>query len=401
MKFSFKLREPKANTPTNIYFTVFFKQEKKSLIYSTDKKIHPNDWDFEHNTPKNKQLTYHTSSYNQSIKNELNKISSFFIEIVATYEKLNQKLTSKNLKDELDEKLNRKFSNSNNFFEVYDEFLNLKKNDFTENGVSTSTYNRYKYFKKNLLDFQEHTKRKISFEAINYTFYNDFLKYCIEIKKQSANTLHRNIGLFKTFLHWSLKNKKMNNNLFLEFKKPKRQPTTEIALNINQVTEIYNFDLSENKRLEKVRDLFLIGCLTGQRFSNYSNFNKKDIVNNSILVPDCKNPEKLLSIPLLKVTKEILEKYDYNLPKISNQKFNSYLKEICTIVGINKKVTHHIARKTFASTVLLYNDVPMEIVSELLGHSNMTITQESYGKVVQKKVSEEMNKLKLKISKNH
>jgi integrase/recombinase XerD len=111
--------------------------------------------------------------------------------------------------------------------------------------------------------------------------------------------------------------------------------------------------------------------------------------------------QRQISIPILPKAQEIIEKYttDNNLvfPSISNQKFNSYLKEIADILGIEKRLSHHIARKTFASTVLLYNDVPMEIVSELLGHSNMVITQESYGKVVQKKVSEEMKKLKLKI----
>jgi integrase/recombinase XerD len=115
--------------------------------------------------------------------------------------------------------------------------------------------------------------------------------------------------------------------------------------------------------------------------------------------------QRQISIPVLPKAQEIIEKYatDSNriFPSISNQKFNSYLKEIADIIGIEKRLTHHIARKTFASTVLLYNDVPMEIVSELLGHSNMVITQESYGKVVQRKVSEEMKKLKLKISKNH
>ena len=68
------------------------------------------------------------------------------------------------------------------------------------------------------------------------------------------------------------------------------------------------------------------------------------------------------------------------LPAISNQKINSYLKEIVEIVGINKKLTHHTARKTFATTILLYNDVPMEVVSKLLGHSSMAVTQKHYAK---------------------
>ena len=83
-------------------------------------------------------------------------------------------------------------------------------------------------------------------------------------------------------------------------------------------------------------------------------------------------------------------------PRISNQRYNSYLKEIAAIIGIDKMLTKHLARKTFASTVLLYNDVPMEIVSELLGHSSMKITQDSYGKIVEKKVSLEMERLKLR-----
>jgi integrase len=89
---------------------------------------------------------------------------------------------------------------------------------------------------------------------------------------------------------------------------------------------------------------------------------------------------------------------------ISNQRFNSYLKEIAPILGIEKRLTTHTARKTFASTVLLlllllYNDVPMEIVSKLLGHSSISITEDSYGKVVQKKVSEQMSRLNEKLNK--
>jgi integrase/recombinase XerD len=112
--------------------------------------------------------------------------------------------------------------------------------------------------------------------------------------------------------------------------------------------------------------------------------------------------QRQISIPILPKAHEIIDKYliDSNsvFTAISNQKFNAYLKEIATITKIDKRITHHTARKTFASTVLLYNDVPMEIVSELLRHSNITITQESYGKVVQKKVSEAIKNLAEKIN---
>jgi len=74
------------------------------------------------------------------------------------------------------------------------------------------------------------------------------------------------------------------------------------------------------------------------------------------------------------------------LPRISIQKFNSYLKEIAELIGINKILFHHLARRFFATTVLLFNDMSMEIVSALLGHSAMSITQDSYAKIVNKKI---------------
>ena len=155
------------------------------------------------------------------------------------------------------------------------------------------------------------------------------------------------------------------------------------------------------KRLAQVRDMFVFCCYTGLAYAEMSNLSKEHLVigfdGNTWIQMFRQKTNTSVSVPLLNKAKEILEKYNNNnelLPVITNQKFNSYLKEIAVIVGIAKRLTHHIARKTFASTVLLYNDVPMEIVSELLGHSSMKITQDSYGKVVQKKISLEMERLK-------
>jgi len=105
---------------------------------------------------------------------------------------------------------------------------------------------------------------------------------------------------------------------------------------------------------------------------------------------------------LLPKARELIDKYalvnsEVVFDVFSNQRYNSYLKEIASILGITKRLTTHTARKTFASTVLLYNDVPMEIVSQLLGYSCITITEDSYGKIVQKKVSEQMKILNDKL----
>ena len=154
-------------------------------------------------------------------------------------------------------------------------------------------------------------------------------------------------------------------------------------------------------RLQLVKDLFIFCCYTGLAYHEMSNLKKEHIIKgfdgNEWIQMKREKTGKIISVPLLPKAKAVLDKYDevvdYALPRFSNQKINSYLKEIAEIVGINKPISHHMARKTFASTVLLYNDVPMEIVSELLGHSSMKITQEYYGKVIQKRVSEEMERL--------
>jgi integrase len=114
--------------------------------------------------------------------------------------------------------------------------------------------------------------------------------------------------------------------------------------------------------------------------------------------------QKNIAVPILPKAQELIDKYADTDSKfvfnvVSNQRYNSYLKEIASILGIEKRLTTHTSRKTFASTVLLYNDVPMEIVSQLLGHSSITITEDSYGKVVQKKVGEQMMKLNDKLNK--
>ena len=89
---------------------------------------------------------------------------------------------------------------------------------------------------------------------------------------------------------------------------------------------------------------------------------------------------------------------EYVQPRISNQKVNSYLREIAEVVGIDKKLTHHTARKTFATTILLYNDVPIEVVSKLLGHSDISVTQRSYAQVMNRNISNHIGRLEKKLS---
>lgn len=161
-----------------------------------------------------------------------------------------------------------------------------------------------------------------------------------------------------------------------------------------------------SKRLERVQDLFIFCCYTGLAFHEMSRLKPEHIIkgfDESLWIQMKREKTgKSIAIPLLPKAIQLIEKYRDGsplvFPSLSNQKFNSYLKEIALKLEINKNISHHTARKTFASTVLLYNDVPIEIVSELLGHSSIKITQDYYGKIVNKAVSTAMNNLSIKLA---
>jgi len=185
--------------------------------------------------------------------------------------------------------------------------------------------------------------------------------------------------------------------------KPAKEKKTLVYLDSDELQELENYSFHQD-RLSQVRDMFVFCCYTGLAYQEMANLRtahiKEGFDGMKWIRMERQKTGSPIAIPLLPKALEILDEYqneDEVLPVISNQKFNSYLKEITAVIGISKRVTHHVARKTFATTVLLYNDVPMEVVSELLGHSKLTITQEHYAKVVQKKVSEKMRDLGKKL----
>jgi integrase len=179
----------------------------------------------------------------------------------------------------------------------------------------------------------------------------------------------------------------------------------EIVFLTNEELKKLEEQTFEIKRIQVIKDCFVFCCYTGLAFNEMSNLKKEHLVKGPDGMDWIKikrqKTNKTVSIPILPKAQNIIDKYssdsEYVLPVTSNARFNGYLKEIADVVGITKNLTHHMARRTFASTVLLYNNVPMEIVSELLGHTKLQTTQQSYGKIVQKKVGEEMRRLNEKL----
>lgn len=397
MNYTFKLKQPNGTKETLIYFRSFFNNESKNFIYSTGEKIKPIEWDFEGRQPNDLNGRTKRAEIHRSVKMQLDRYSSFFTEIVNRYKNINEELTVDILKQRFDEKF-KKITVKSDFFRIYQEFLDEKENDYTGNSISNSTLKRYKCNKNLLEGFESNSKVKITLGKFDNKLYNKFLKYCIEEKKHSANTLHRNVGLLKTFLLWALNKKYTYNNNFIAFKKPAKFTTDEIALNYEQVELIYNYNLSENKRLEKVRDLFVFGCTTGMRFGNYSTISRSDVDGNFIRVIDLKSKSKNLAIPLNSISKSILEKYDYNLPSITNQKMNEYIKEVFKKLEFTDeikktmkygdelvdqkaefwtRISSHTARRSFI-TIMKNKRVPDKVIMSYTGHTSLEVFNAYY-----------------------
>lgn len=243
---------------------------------------------------------------------------------------------------------------------------------------------------------------KYQFKKTDYEFADLNLKFLVDYefflkteKNLSQVTINKTIQRFRRIVRIAISEDHLDKEPFLMYK-VKRSKKEVVFLTPEELDKLEKHQFAQ-QRLQQVKDMFVFCCYTGLAFNEMSKLEHKHIVigfdGHKWIKINREKTKKLVSVPILFKATIAIERYcsenaPFILPRISNQKFNSYLKEIAEVLGIEKKLTHHIARKTFATTVLLYNDVPMEIVSELLGHSKVTVTQEYYAKVVQKKVSD-------------
>lgn len=255
-------------------------------------------------------------------------------------------------------------------------------------------------------------KRKVNdvrLKQLNYAFVTDFEHFLRNYRDSKKNLLLGNNGVmkhlerFKKMLNLAVKLEWMDKNPFnqfqLKYNKYDRQFLDEEELEQLESTEM------GNERLERIRDCFVFSCYTGLSYVDVKELNSNNIVKgidgNHWISTKREKTDKPVKVPLLPKAREILEKYmqcpemenkEGLLPISSNQKTNAYLKEIADSCDIDKNLTFHVARHTFATTVMLSNGVPIETVSKLLGHSKLSTTQ-IYARVVESKISEDIGNL--------
>lgn len=263
---------------------------------------------------------------------------------------------------------------------IYSE---LKRRDPS---LSVLEYN--KSFLRRLEDFG---KIKV-FADLTYKNLLDFDEYLRQFIKSSP-TLYKRHSLFKGYINEAIKRGLCKSNPYDLFKISKGKSKKPVFLTPDEIDCIYLFEF-DNPKIDRVRELFLFQCYTGMSYADTQLFNSEYIVEldgyKVIRSNRKKTDESFISL-LLPEAERVLKKFDYKLPKISNQKYNDYLKIVGEYVGLTKKLTSHVARHTFA-TYLLNKSIPIETVSRALGHSNLKQTQH-YAKMLGKKVVDDMKKL--------
>jgi len=285
--------------------------------------------------------------------------------------------------------------------EVYDmHSLRIKK--LIGIDIKDVTYKKYLESGKHLQDFIKHKfkQKDIKLKALRSSFIDDYVYFLKVEKKFQQSTLNKAVQRFRKVIKYAIAEDYLAKNPFMLYR-PKTIKKPVVFLSPEQLKKLEETTFSI-VRIQQIKDMFVFCCYTGLGFSEMKNLKKQQITvefDGELWINiNRQKTKKNFKVPLLPKAKAIMEQYkndsEYVFPSVSNTHFNAYLKEIANVVGIEFNLTHHIARKTFASTVLLFNDVPMEIVSKLLGHSKLQTTQDHYGKVVESRISKEMERLK-------
>ena len=276
---------------------------------------------------------------------------------------------------------------------------------------SPATLERYKTSLEHTRSFIQwkYNKEDLEITKLDFDFVTDYEFWLKSVRKCNHNTAIKYISNFRKIVNRCIRSGWLTKDPFLGFKMTKRE-VERTALSKQEIQAICDKTfLSE--RLTQVRDIFLFCCYTGLAYADIKKLKRSEIAigidGEKWIFTSRQKTETASRIPLLPTSIAIMERYNHHpqcsnedrlLPVLSNQKMNSYLKEIADTCGIEKKFTFHIARHTFATTVTLSNGVPIETVSKMLGHKNLRTTQH-YAKIIDRKVSDDMLQLKEKLLK--
>jgi site-specific recombinase XerD len=298
---------------------------------------------------------------------------------------------------------------SKTIMEVF-QYHNDQMKSLVGKEYSFGTHERYATALNHTKEFIEYKYNVSDFpiKQVNHEFITEYEYFLKAVRKCSHNTAIKYLTNFKKIMRICLGNGWIDKDPFINYRFRLNEVEREI-LHEHEIQAIAD-KVFATSRLEQVRDIFLFCCFTGLAYSDVKKLTKDHVIigidgERWIKVNRTKTDTRS-SIPILPSAQAILDKYVNHpkccadkklLPVSSNQKMNDYLKEIAAVCEIEKNITFHIARHSFATTVTLQNDVPIESVSKMLGHKSIRTTQH-YAKVLDKKVGNDMALLKEKMN---
>ncbi|MDY4626396.1 MAG: site-specific integrase [Prevotella sp.] len=268
-------------------------------------------------------------------------------------------------------------------------------------GLSTTSYSKYELVRKRFAQMilKQYRRKDLRLTEVTPFVIHDFELYLRTEIGQSPNTATKTLKTFKSVILFGIRNGLMTNNPFANIRFHLKG-VDRGYLEDDELNRLMNKEIG-NKRLSLIRDLFVFSCFTGLAYIDLANLKGENIVTlNGVEWIKGRRVKTgtLINVVLLDIPKRLILKYtddkrrkEHLFPIISNQKMNEYLKEIAAICDIDKNLTCHIARHTFA-TMALSKGVPIESVSKMLGHTNIRTTQ-IYAKVTDKKIEHDMEGL--------
>ncbi|MDW7695147.1 phage integrase SAM-like domain-containing protein [Flammeovirgaceae bacterium SG7u.111] len=337
MKLNYYLSN-KAGKDGQTAILIYVHIDGKRIIKTSKQKVVSEYWD------KDRQRAKSSFKFSAELNDHLSKLQDDIYKSIKSLESEGV-LDVENVKKHIDEivkgeRISEAKQEGEGFFYWLDKFIELRASgqDKTNRGhqVGEGAIKKYRTFRWHLNGFMSYSNYEISFESINQQFFDEYIDYLLKVKELGLNTVGKQIGTLKAYLNWAV-SKGVNKNLDFKGFKKINEETDHVYLSTGEITRLFDLDLSKNIRLERVRDLFVIGCITALGLSDYKRISCDSIKNGKIHIVLKKSNEPV-AIPLHPFVKQILSKYESALPSVSDQKFNGYLKELGRLAGLEEEV---------------------------------------------------------------
>ena len=365
--------------------------------FSTQQSVDPTRWDTKANR------TYGLTQDDKTINAVLDEIKSSLFRHYYDMQAKGESISALKLKNKLCSTEEKPIKST---MDLFDKFITEYAELVKARGYGKEALIRYKICKNRVQEFlkDEMHANDISIDAINKRLLDKFYLWNRKTYKIGNNTAIHFMHKFSTVYKMAWDYGWVTGNPFhmLNLRKDR---TERAYLTIDELERLANREFT-SERLERMRDIFLFCCYTGLSYIDVKTLTTDNLVRKNDgklwIVTKRTKTEVPVNVPLLEIPLRLIKKYEPlrkgNLvfPVYSNQKSNDYLKEIAALCGINKDVTFHVARHTFATTVTLENGVPVESVSKMLGHTNIQTTQ-IYARITERKINQDMDVLSKKL----